>query len=271
GMVLTATIQLDENIDLKTEKEFLNSIIEIIKQKKLCDWIQQSPNWAIFNSPPNGADSAPFGTYKISLQGKSTEELFNSIQTKDRSDIRKAIKEGVEIKSGFNLLNEAMALISATAEKADISLPSKEELHYLKENIQVLISYYQTVPQSSAIFYTNKYAWYNMYAGTKDKPFRGSNSLLYWSAIKSAREKSVLFFDLVGAQINPDPGSKQEKIQRFKEHFGVELFKGYMWKMPISKFKYYMYDYLIKTFFLISRRKFKGDIIDRERNRQLIL
>lgn len=270
GTFLTATLQLDNINDLKIEREFLNSITGIIKKNKLCDWIQQSPNWAIFNSYPDEAVFAPFGTYKIKLQGKSADELFNSIQTKDRSDIRKAIKEGVEVKSGFNLLNEALTLITATAEKAEISLPSNEELNFLKENIHVFISYYQTVPQSSAIFYANEYAWYNMYAGTKDHPFRGSNSLLYWSAIKSAKEKRVLFFDLVGAQINPEPGSKQEKIQRFKEHFGVELFKGYMWKMTISKYKHYMYYYLIKTLHIIKRKKFKGDLIDREINRQSI-
>jgi len=56
---------------------------------------------------------------------------------------------------------------------------------------------------------------------------------LYWSAIKFAKEKSVLFFDFVGTWINPEVGSKQERIQRFKEHFGVELFKGFIWKMPI--------------------------------------
>ena len=50
GMFLTASICLDENVDIETEKEFLNSIIAIIKQEKLCDWIGQPPNWALFNS-----------------------------------------------------------------------------------------------------------------------------------------------------------------------------------------------------------------------------
>lgn len=268
GQFLTATIYLDNDINVETEREFLNSIVGIIKQEKLCDWIEQPPNWAIFNSYPDGAVFAQFGSYKINLLGKTIDELFISIQTKDRSDIKKAIKEAVEVKRGFEFLNDALSLIAATSEKANISIPSDEELNYLKDNINVFVSYYQNIPQSSAIFFSNKFAWYNMYAGSKDKPFRGSNSLLYWSAIKFAREENVLFFDFVGARINPEVGSKQERIQRFKEHFGVELFKGFIWKMPISKYKYYTYCYLRKILFAIKQEKLKGDIIDQELKRK---
>lgn len=258
-----------ENSSVEREQLFLNAVISIIKKTKLCDWIQQPPNWAIFNSYPDGAVFAPFGSYKINLQEKTKDELFDSIQTKDRSDIRKAVKEGVEVKNGFHLLNDALVLIKQTAEKANISVPTVNELNYLKNNLNVFVSYYQNIPQSSAVFYSNNYAWYNMYAGAKDKPFRGSNSLLYWSAIKFAKESKVLFFDFVGARINPEPGSKQEKIQRFKEHFGVELHKGYLWKMPISKVKYSLYSFLIKIISIIKRKKLKSDIIDQEIERQI--
>lgn len=267
GTFLTATISLNKKISVETEKKFLNSIIKLIKEDNLCDWIQQSPNWAIFRSYPDGAVFSPFGSYQINLREKSVEELFNSIQKKDRYDIKKAIKEGVEIKSGNNLLNEALVLIAATAKKANLDIPSITELTYLKDNIQIFISYHEGIPQSSAIFYTSKYAWYNMYAGLNQNPFRGANSLLYWSAIKHAKEKNVIFFDFVGARINPEPGSKQEKIQRFKEHFGVELFAGFLWKIQLNKFKYCIYNYSRRTFYLIKGKKFKGDIIDQEKER----
>ena len=267
GTFLTATIRLNKKISVEIEKEFLNSIIKLIKEENLCDWIQQPPNWAIFSSYPDGAVFAPFGSYQINLREKSVEELFNSIQKKDRYDIKKAIKEGVEIKSGHNLLNEALVLIAATAKKANIDIPSDTELTYLKDNIRVFISFYLGVPQSAAIFYANNYAWDNFYAGSKERPFRGANSLLYWSAIKSAREKNVLFFDFVGARINPEVGSKQEKIQRFKEHFGVELFTGFIWKMQFNKFKYRIYNYSLKTFYAIKGKKVNGDIIDQEKKR----
>ncbi|HCY74462.1 MAG TPA: hypothetical protein DHV28_00945 [Ignavibacteriales bacterium] len=267
GEFLTSSIYLNEPIDFETEREFLNSITLFIKEKKVCDWIQQPPNWAIFNSYPKNSVFAAFGTYKINLQTKNLDELFNIIDTKDRSDIRKAIKEEVEIKQGFQFLSDALMLISATAKIAGISSPSQQELTYLRDQINVFISYFRGVPQTASIFYTNKYAWFNMYAGSKDKPFRGSNSLLYWTAIKEAKENGVLFFDFVGARINPVPGSKQEKIQRFKEHFGGELIKGYLWKMPVSKFRYNLYNSLIKTVSVVTGKKFKADIIDQERNR----
>lgn len=268
GYFLTSVNNIGNNT-FEKERAFLEEVVTLIKKKKLCDWIQQPPNWAIFNCYPDGAVFAPFGSYIINLHRKSIDELFDSIQTKDRSDIRKAVKEGVEVKNGFHLLNDALVLINQTAEKANIGVPSVNELNYLKNNLNVFVSYYQNIPQSSAVFYSNNYAWYNMYAGAKDKPFRGSNSLLYWSAIKFAKESKVLFFDFVGARINPEPGSKQEKIQRFKEHFGVELHKGYLWKMPISRVKYSLYFFLIKLIFIIKRKKLKGDIIDQELERKM--
>lgn len=267
GEFLTSSIYLSEPIDFETEREFLTSVTTLIKQKKLCDWIQQPPNWAVFNIYPHNAVFASFGTYKIDLQTKNLDELFNGIDTKDRSDIRKAIKEEVEIKQGIHYLNDALILITATAKIAGISSPSHQELMFLKDHINTFVSYFNGIPQTAAIFYTNKYAWFNMYAGSKDKPFRGSNSLLYWNAIKAAKEDGVLFFDFVGARLNPVPGSKQEKIQRFKEHFGGELIKGFLWKMPVSNIKYNLYKSLIKIVSLITRKKSKGDIIDQELNR----
>jgi hypothetical protein len=267
GTFLTSTICTAEKIDLENEKIFLNSVIKTIKAQKICNWIQQSPNWAIFNAYPDGAVFTNFGSYRINLCSKTKDELLNSIHVKDRADIRKALKEGIVIKRGLDYLGIALHLIKHTAEKAGMRVPSVNDLRSIKDNIEVFLSYYNDVPQTSAIFYTNKFAWYNMYAGTSDKPFRGSNTLLYWAAIRSAKEDGVSIFDFVGARLNPQTGSKQEKIQRFKQHFGVEIATGFMWKMPISKSKFYIYQLLIKILGIIRRQEIKGDIIDQELKR----
>ncbi len=266
GYFLTAINNL-KDASIEKENDFLESIVRLIKKKKLCDWIQQSPNWAIFKSFPKGAVFTEFGTYKINLKEKNEEELFNSIHTKDRSDIRKAIKDDVQIVHGIHLLDTALALITDVSIKARIMAPSIMVLETLRNNIHVFVSYLHGIPQSATIFYSNDFSWYTMYAGTKDRPSRGSNTLLYWMAIKIAKVNNVNYFDFVGARINPESGSKQERIQRFKEHFGVDLYKGYLWKMPINKLKYTIYRLGIQIYFKVKNREYRGDIIDQELRR----
>ena len=45
------------------------------------------------------------------------------------------------------------------------------------------------------------------------------------------------------------------------------MIEGYLWKMPISKFKYHFYNFLIIVIYSIKSKKFKGDIIDQELKR----
>ena len=96
----------------------------------------------------------------------------------------------------------------------------------------------------------------------------GENHLLHWQAIKDAKQNGIKYFDFIGARINPEPGSKQEGIQKFKKYFGGELVKGYLWKMPIRKFKYYFYNFLVRCKYFIKFKKYKGDIIDQEIRRK---
>lgn len=89
-------------------------------------------------------------------------------------------------------------------------------------------------------------------------------NLLQWNVIKKMKENNVKFYDFMGARMNPEVGSKYEGIQRFKERFGGELKKGYLWKYSLNDFKYWLYRLLV---FIYSKGHFHGDIIDQERKR----
>lgn len=271
GYFLTSVNNI-ANRPLDEEKLFLEKVVALIKKKKLCDWIQQSPNWAIFNTYPSGAVYIQFGTYKIKLEEKSLDELFNSVQKKDRYDINKAIRENIIIKKSYDYLTDSIKLINLTASEAGISSVDVQEINkiktYLRNDLWVYVAYDRNnVPQSTAIFFSNHYSTYTIYGGSIKKPARGSTTYLYWEAIKESKLKNVKYFDFVGARVNPEPESKQARIQRFKEHFGGELYLGYLWKMPISKIKYYLYNIIIRLYTLLKGIKYKGDIIDQELRR----
>ena len=138
-------------------------------------------------------------------------------------------------------------------------------LNYLPDNLSIYVSYIDSIPQSSLICFFNKVCEYSAYNGRICATL-GANHLLFWEAIKYAKQKGIKYFDFIGARINPIPGSKQEEIQKFKKHFGEELIKGFLWKMPINKFKYSFYNFLIRIEYLFKLKKFIGDIIDQELN-----
>ncbi len=88
-------------------------------------------------------------------------------------------------------------------------------------------------------------------------------NLLHWEAMKAFKLRGVDHYDFVGARINPDPGSKQEQLARFKQRFGGRLATGYMWKLylrPLGAIAYSVGVRLLRG----------GDIVDIERRRMAL-
>ncbi|MCX6250385.1 MAG: hypothetical protein NTX61_06500 [Bacteroidetes bacterium] len=269
GMFLTQTIRLGTGDVITEEKLFLEMVIDSIKKEKLCDWIQQPPNWAIFRTFPDKAITAPFGTYIVDLELKTEQELFQNIKTNSRGDLRKAYLLETTLEPGERCLEDLYTLIKTTSGRARISYPDFEQFklfhEHFKNHIKSYITYYQGVPQSGVVFLYTSYCIYAMYAGSVKNPSRGSTLMLYWEiAIKGARENNIRKFDFVGALLNTKPGSPDDRIQKFKESLGTELKKGYIWKYIISKQKYQVYLWYLKILGLYRRQgPVRVDIIDR--------
>ncbi len=269
GMFLTAVVSKGERDTLDNEKEFLNKVVDFIKNNKLCDWIQQGPNWAIFNAYPRGAIYAPFGTYRINMEDKTEEELYMNLYAKVRGRINKTTRENlIVVKKNEENFDDSIQLIDNTLRSAKIESFTKNKLYairkYLKDNVAIYTTYYNNEPQSSLIYFYNNFSMYGMYAGSKRGAVQGATESLIWKAIKEAKSKKIKYFDFVGARINPDKNSKLYRIQKNKFHFGSEMKEGYMWKMTLNKPKYFLYTIYIRIVNLIKRKKNKGDIIDQE-------
>ena len=269
GMFLTQTLSLGEENDILEENLFLETIIETIRKKKLCDWIQQPPNWAIFRTFPDNAIFIPFGTYIVDLESRTEEELFQRIKTNSRGDIRKAQLLNTTLERGQDCLEDLYMLIKNTSDRAHISYPDFQQFKlfhdHFNHNIKSYVAYYQGIPQSGVVFIYTSWCIYAMYAGSVKNPSRGSTLMVYWEiAIKGARAENIRMFDFVGALIDPEPGSADDRIQKFKESFGTELKKGYIWKYIISKPKYQVYLWYLKILSIYrGHGPIRVDIIDR--------
>lgn len=270
GYFLTAVNNLGEN-NLEDESEFLEEIVSLIKAKQLCDWIQQPPNWAIFNTVPSNSTFCDFGTYKINLMKYSEEELYAKINNHHRRLINKSLKNNVIINSGHKIIDDCSYVFSAATKAGNHTLPSKNEIkeliEYLSDYIKIYVSYLNSVPQSGIVCFLNNFSMYAAYIGKQPTSKIGENHLLHWQAIKDAKEDEIKYFDFIGARINPDTGSKLEGIQSFKKNFGGEFIKGFLWKMQIRKTKYQIYNFLVDLSYLLKGKKNKGDIIDQELKR----
>lgn len=269
GVFLTSVVSLSELTE-NLEKEFLELVLRYLKENKICDWIQQPPNWAIFRTVPDKSIFCQFGTYLIDLQADENIKILKKMHRDHRQHIIHATKnKAITIKKkGLELINYCIEVFSASTAGKNVDLPSKGDLEILVEtlpdNIKIYVAYFNSIPQSSVIYFFDKLSYYAVYAGMVSNPVEGINHLLHWQAMLDAKCNGVRYYDFVGSRVDPVPGTKQAGLKRFKSHFGGKFTQGYLWKFPISKPKYYICCCLTKFFFLLKLKWYAGDIIDQE-------
>lgn len=257
----SAPIFIKDSCMDKNEKDFLNGCIQKLASMGV-DYIAQSPAHAIFRSYPSNSSAIKFGSYILNIN-QPEDFLWKKFHSKHRNVILNAINKGVQIQIGsredlftvHDILVETMGRSKILFMKF---VEFKKIIESFGENILIFLAYYQGKPIGCGIFPYSKYSSYYQYGGSMTGVPLGTMNLLHWEAIKYFKTIGVERYDFVGARLFPEPGSKYEGIQRFKERFGSQLEVGYLWKMPLSH-KYLIYRLLKKI--QISKSL---DIIDQE-------
>ena len=248
------------------EQVFLDRLIPFVKESFKIDFILSQHVNALFSIVPPRSQYCLFGSYILDLS-LTEDDIWAKMHSKHRNVIRKAEKDGVIITCGDDNKEECIKLVQNTLLRQGIA-PINDNVFSNLGNVKYVDYWLATLNngiEGGAIiyWYPNCGAYY-MYGGSGEKPHTGSMNLLQWNVIKKMKENNVKFYDFMGARINPEVGSKYEGIQRFKERFGGELKKGYLWKYSLNDFKYWLYRLLV---FVYSKGHFHGDIIDQERKR----
>lgn len=247
---------------------FLDEVMKYLKYKYKLQWIGPTENQALFEKKPTGSIAIPFGSHIINLT-LDVDELWNNLHSKHRNVIRKAQKDGVEIKSGNSndLLDIYMKLDKETWERSNIKSNTKEIVSSMidnaPDNTAVYIAYKDGVPQGGAVFFWNECRSYYLFGASIDKPYTGAVNFLQWQAILDMKQKGVKEYSFVGCRINEDINSKSHTIQRFKERFGGAVRQGYMFKYVFNVKMYCLYCNL-KYIKNNKGRKYPMDIIDQE-------
>ncbi len=253
------TISLGEELDVYEEKLFLNSVIDYFSSSG-ADMIIPATNNTIFRTYPDGALAAPYGTFVQDLT--LPEDVLNSKIYKDyRKKIRRAIKIGVQIRSGIEHLDIAYNLIVGTLGRSSRSFRGYNDFKSfvlgLGENFKVYVAEYEGIIQACMVVPFSNHSAYSLYSGTISEPAKGAMHLLQWEVIRQFHAIGVKLFNFTGVRIDPEKGSKQEGIMNFKMRFGGRLHQGYMWKYSFHKLKFAAYSLAVR--FLRG-----GDIVDQE-------
>jgi len=250
---MSEVVSLDgKDVSVNGEKEFLESIVEFIKEEKLVDLIYKAHSNVIFKSCPDGAICVPWGTFVVELDCKD-DELLKKIKPKTRSIIRKAIKDGVVVKESkdieliYNIIKDTMQ------RQNSIHYPSLEYLESLvnniPQNVKFFLPYYQNRVQGCAVVVFDKKRAYMPYSGSIARPEQaGALRLMHFEAMRSMYKLGVREYDFVGTRLYDFPGSKFSGINRFKKGFNPRIERGYSFKYIIDPIKYKLFNLTSKTY-----------------------
>jgi hypothetical protein len=256
------TIPVDGELDLESEKAFLNSVMKFFRSRGIGLVIPATTN-TIFQTYPDGAVAAPYGTYIIDLT-QPEEALWGNLSSSHRRKVRLAMKEGVQIRSGLEYLEPAYTLVRDTFKRSKLGFMGydafKRMILALGGNIKIFVAVLKDKIQGCTVVPYSRHSAYYVYGGSIQEPAPGATNLLHWEGIKQFREMGAGRYDFVGVRIDPAKGSKQEGLQVYKQRFGGRLVQGYMWKYTLNPVKAGIYS-------LAVRLLRGGDIVDAEHHK----
>jgi hypothetical protein len=271
GQILYPPIQKGKRIDVESERKFLNEFIFYIAKNKSCDRIIQSHLLSAFSAYPNKSTFCKFGFSFIDLT-KPKDELFDNIQKRLQRTIKAEQQKNHEIVFGNHLLKDFYSLYQETMKSEHAYCLSFEYFNELvsKMNNQVLIAvlFVQKIPAATLFVIHTIHSGQLLYGGVnKQIELKHENKLLHWEVLIKLKTMNVKRCILGGVR-NFAQGSKFEKIQTFKERFGVENEDGFLWKYNVNKLYACSYDLLIQL--KNANKSASRDIIDQEKKNTVL-
>lgn len=254
---------LHPDTSLDDEKSFLDSICLYLKShKNVCDHITMPQTNVIFNVETTYGENIPWGSYVVDLN-KTDDELIMSYHSKHRNVIKKAIKDGVTV--NLNAApKDVYQCIKDTLIRQHVHYPEMSYYEALLEKLPNNVGFFTCIFNNeiegcALVIYDDEHAYY-MYGGSCPQPHTGSVNYLQYELMKYLRDKGVKEYDLVGARLVYEAGSKYEGIQRFKSRFASNLKKGYTFRYVVSPFKFWLFNKAVSIYCALKKIQYKDTI-----------
>jgi len=172
----------------------------------------------------------PKYVFRLNLEGKSEDEIFQKFHSKTRYNIRLATKKGVIVREGtredLKIFHDIMKTTGKRDEFFIRSLAYFEKIYDCmgKEHVKLLIAEYENEPIAAVlpILYGNK-VWY-LYGGSANE-YRNlmPNYLLQWEMIKWAIKSGCDIYDFRGVSGFKDENDPQYGVYKFKKGFNGDF------------------------------------------------
>lgn len=241
-------IKLSEN----DEKDFFQALTKFLKAKHIIDFIQAPLHFENFSHLPENSTGYELGIIKLPLKHKTEEDIFASFDSPHRRDIRKAIRENVEVKFGMEYFNDFYKIYQEklTKEKSYTD-PAKKILLLCNDsesptNVSCGVAYHKGKPDAAIFNVNDRYNAYYLFAGTSKSSHAGSLRLLHWEVIKQYMKSGIENYHLGGARTGKMLNEKHTRLIAFKTGFGASISKGYHFVLVLNRFKYNLYKLLLK-------------------------
>lgn len=249
---------------LDEEKEHLDQVCRFARTELKADFLSGHGN-SIFRVVPDLSVSIDWGSYIVPLDGDE-QNLLKNMQARMRTKVRNAVRAGVEV-SSTDEIGEIYEVLKATMiRQKELYYPSTEYLSRLKENLGENAVYFvcrhEGKVQGGVVLLYNDLKGYYYYGGSIERPLDGSIALMHLEVMKFLKDKSVPYYDLLGARMQLEPGSKFIGIQEFKNRLGGKLYVGKTFKVVLRPLRYAVYQFMLNGYFLMKGGRYKGDAID---------
>lgn len=253
------TIPVATELSVEEERSFLDSAVEYFRARGAAVIIPAATN-TLFRAYPRQAIAAPYASHIVDLT-PSEDTLWENVHSKHRNVIRNARNKGVEVHCGGEYADVAYAMIRATFQRSRMAFMSHDAFHRmlqgLGEYVKVFVAKQGGDIHGCAVIPFSHHSAYYAYGGSSEHPLSGATNLLQWEAMRRFRDLGVKRYDFCGARIDPEKGSKAAGLIMYKERFGGDLQRGYMWKCNLLPLRAAVYG-------LAVRYLRGGDIVDQE-------
>lgn len=190
--------------------------------------------------------------FRLNLEGKTEEEVFQKFASKTRYNVRVAMRKGVRVEEkNSDGIDEFYELMQETGKRDNFRTRPKEYfetiLKEFPEETKIYIAYHEDKPLATIMpmLYGNK-MWYLYGASSNENRNLMPTYLLQWEMIKLAIQNHCTVYDFRGVSMER---GEEDGLYRFKKGFGgdfVELI-GEIY-IPFKPIKYIFYKIAKKLF-----------------------
>lgn len=271
--IIFPPLKNNNRLDAAEEKIFLDEFTNLCKTNLLGQRIVQPFLSSHFLATPENSKFCKFGSYYLNIENKSREEITAGFQERYQRAIRSAEKNGAVVKFGNEQLLPFYEIFKSTMLRENKYVDSliffENYLKYMQENnLLIAVVYFNEKPEGALWVPYSNYGGFLLYGGSAEKPsHNGIIKYLHAEVIFQLQKLGAKKCFFGGARLSNTYGTKQHHIQEFKERFGCNLEKGFLWKKDINKMASLMYDVSLKVNLMFKGIKNNEDVIDYESGR----